>query len=126
MSHAKSSFKPKPYSTIERQIELNDESRRRKVPKPRKPQEFKVDYRPPAVNESLKLTQDEILDKVLSNIKPGMNIRSSDLAEIIWPGLIGRDRRWPTVHPYSSHVTMTLKKVPGAKRDKYSGNWIIN
>lgn len=122
----KSVFKPKHFSSIERQIELNDASRRPKVRKSRKPQEFKVDYRPPAFNESLKLTKDEILDKVLLHIKSGMNINSNELAEMIWPNMTGRDPRWPTVHPYASHVTMTLKTVQGAKRDRSTGIWIIS
>ena len=96
MSHVKSVFKPKNYSSLEREIEMNDESRKRKKPKPRKAQEFKVDFRPPPSNLSLKLTKDEILDKVLLNIKSGMKIRSSDLAEVIWPNMIGRDPRWPS------------------------------
>lgn len=121
----KSVFKPKHYSSLEREIELNDESRKRKTPKARKAHEFKVDFRPPPSDLSLRLTKDEILDKVLLNIKPGLKIKSSDLAERIWPNMTGRDPRWPSVHPYASQVTMALKGVKGAKRDKNTGVWII-
>ena len=62
----------------------------------------------------------------MQHIKSGMVIQSNVLAEMIWPNMTGRDPRWPTAHPYAPHVSMALKEVKGAKRDRYTKDWIID
>jgi hypothetical protein len=104
-------------NSLERAIELRNGDRR-KEKKPRKFLEYKVDYNPPPYNESLKLSKDVIYDAVIRVIKSGMVINSSELAEMCWPGMRGRDPRHPNHHHYSSQVTMALKTIPGAVRDR--------
>jgi len=125
MAHTKTAFKPNHFSSIGREIDLHG-SRRSKSPKERKHQEFKVDYTPPPYRESLRLTIPEILTEVSLHLCAGMTFTSSELAEKIWPGMTGRDPRWPTVHPYASCVTIVLKSFNFVKRDRYTKIYTVS
>lgn len=126
MGHTKSAFKLREFHSLERQINLQ-KVKSSKNPKFRKPHEWEVVYQAPSHSESLKISMEEISEAVVKVIKTGMKIKSSELAEICWPGLKGRDPRRPSHHPYSSSVSMALKNLPFARRDKMDSTvWIIS